>query len=104
MSIHTEALDILHDIVAGRREAWDVLFALAKTNPGALVAAVNPAHAWVAVVLGHMKSANPIAAIKELRVAFSCGLKEAKDLHDKAQAVMPDEEQASRILMAGPAV
>lgn len=104
MTVHSDALDILHDIVAGRREAWDVLFAIAKTNPGALVAAVHPAAPWVATVLIHMKGSNPVAAIKELRTAFSCGLKEAKDLHDKARAVMPDEEKASCILMAGPTV
>lgn len=104
MSVNTQALDILHDIVAGRREAWDVLFAVAKTNPGALVAAVNPAAPWLATVLTHMRGSNPVAAIKELRTVFSCGLKEAKDLHDKARAAMPDEEQASRILMAGPIV
>jgi hypothetical protein len=28
MSINNQALDILHDVISGRREAWDVLFGL----------------------------------------------------------------------------
>lgn len=102
MSIHTQALDILHDVISGRREAWDVLFALAKHNPGALVSALNPINAFASDVLVAMHHGNRVGAIKAIREQFSCGLKEAKDLCDAAAAKLPDEVAAGRVLMGGP--
>ena len=102
MSIHTQALDILHDVVAGRREAWDVLFALAKHSPDALVAACNPAQGFASKVLEAIKHGNRVGAIKLIREQFQCGLKEGKDLMDAAIANQPDEALATRVLLGGP--
>ena len=102
MSVNTQALDILHDVISGRREAWDVLFALAKHNPAALVAAVSPGQTFASNVLEAMRHGNRVGAIKAIREQFSCGLKEAKDLCDEAARRLPDEAEAGRVLMGGP--
>ena len=102
MSIHSDALDILHDVVSGKREAWDVLFALAKHNPAALVAACDPANAFAFEALAAIRHGNRVEAIKAVRVKFGCGLKEAKDLCDEAARRLPDEAEATRLLKGGP--
>ncbi len=96
------AIDILHDVVAGRRDAIDILFALAKHHPEALVAAMTPIKPWVGGVLEAMRHGNTVEAIKNIRVVYGCGLKEAKDLHDSAKAKFPDEAEAGAILSGGP--
>jgi len=67
MSVNNQALDILHDIISGRREAWDVLFAVAKHNPAVLVEAVSPDTAFVGSVLEALRHGNRIEAIKAIR-------------------------------------
>jgi ribosomal protein L7/L12 len=102
MSVNNQALDILHDIISGRREAWDVLFAVAKHNPAALVEAVSPDTAFVGSVLEAIRHGNRIEAIKAVRVKFGCGLKEGKDLCDEAAKKLPDEVAAGRVILGGP--
>jgi ribosomal protein L7/L12 len=102
MSVNNQALDILHDIISGRREAWDVLFAVAKHNPAALVEAVSPDTAFVGSVLEAIRHGNRIEAIKAVRVKFGCGLKEGKDLCDEAARKLPDEIAAGRVILGGP--
>jgi ribosomal protein L7/L12 len=102
MSVNNQALDILHDIISGRREAWDVLFAVAKHNPAALVEAVSPDTAFVGSVLEAIRHGNRIEAIKAVRVKFGCGLKEGKDLCDEAARKLPDEVAAGRVILGGP--
>ena len=101
MSVNNQALDILHDIISGRREAWDVLFAVAKHNPSALVEAVSPDTAFVGSVLEAMRHGNRVEAIKAIRGKFGCGLKEGKDLYEAA-ARLTDEEEARRVILGGP--
>ena len=102
MSVNRQALDILHDVIAGRREAWDVLFAIAKHNPTALVESVSPDTAFVGSVLEALRHGNRIEAIKAVRMKFECGLKEGKDLCDEAERRLPDEVAARRVIMGGP--
>ena len=102
MSVNNQALDILHDVIAGRREAWDVLFALAKHNPAALVAACSPAQTFANNVLEAIRHGNRVGAIKMILEQFQCGLKEGKDLMDAAIAKLPDEAHATRVLLGGP--
>jgi ribosomal protein L7/L12 len=102
MSVNNQALDILHDIISGRREAWDVLFAVAKHNPAALVEAVSPDTAFVGSVLEAIRHGNRIEAIKAIRGKFGCGLKEGKDLCDEAARKLPDEIAAGRVILGGP--
>jgi len=102
MSVNNQALDILHDIISGKREAWDVLFAVAKHNPAVLVEAVSPDTAFVGSVLEALRHGNRIEAIKAVRMKFGCGLTEGKDLCDKAARKLPDEVAAGRVIMGGP--
>jgi ribosomal protein L7/L12 len=102
MSVNNQALDILHDIISGRREAWDVLFAVAKHNPAVLVEAVSPDTAFVKSVLEALRHGNRIEAIKVVRVKFGCGLKEGKDLCEEAARKLPDEVAAGRVILGGP--
>jgi ribosomal protein L7/L12 len=102
MSVNNQALDILHDIISGRREAWDVLFAVAKHNPAVLVEAVSPDTAFVGSVLEAIRHGNRIEAVKAVRVKFGCGLKEGKDLCDEAARKLPDEVAAGRVILGGP--
>ena len=102
MSVNTQALDILHDVISGRREAWDVLFAIAKHNPAALVEAVSPDTAFVGSVLEALRHGNKVEAIKAVRAQFGCGLKEGKDLCDAAAQKLPDEVAAGRVIIGGP--
>ena len=102
MSVNTQALDILHDVISGRREAWDVLFAIAKHNPSALVDSVSPDTGFAGSVLEALRHGNRVEAIKAVRVKFGCGLKEGKDLCDEALTKLPDEVAAGRVLMGGP--
>jgi ribosomal protein L7/L12 len=91
MSVNNQALDILHDIISGRREAWDVLFE-----------AVSPDTAFVGSVLEALRHGNRIEAIKAVRVKFGCGLKEGKDLCDAAAQRLPNEAEARRVILCGP--
>jgi ribosomal protein L7/L12 len=102
VSIQNQALDILHDVISGRREAWDILFALAKHNPNALVAAVHPSTSFAHDVITAIQNNNRVGAIKLIRTQFSCGLKEAKDLMEAAERRLPDEAQAINVLVGGP--
>lgn len=102
MSVNTQALDILHDVISGRREAWDVLFAIAKHNPAALVESVNPNASFADNVLEALRHGNKVEAIKALRMKYGCGLKEGKDLCDEAARRLPDEAAARRVIMGGP--
>ncbi len=102
MSVNNQALDILHDIISGRREAWDVLFAVAKHNPALLVEAVSPDTAFVGSVLEAIRHGNRVEAIKAVRVKFGCGMKEGKDLCDEAARKLPDEVAAGRVILGGP--
>lgn len=102
MSVNNQALDILHDIISGRREAWDVLFAVAKHNPAALVNALSPDTGFAGSVLEALRYGNRIEAIKAIRVHFGCGLKEGKDLCEAAAQRLPDEAEARRIILGGP--
>ena len=102
MNVYTQALDILHDVIAGRREAWDVLFAIAKHNPAALVESVSPDTAFVGSVLEALRHGNKVEAIKAVRVKFGCGLKEGKDLCDEAARRLPDEAAARQVILCGP--
>jgi len=102
MSVNTQALDILHDVISGRREAWDVLFAIAKHDPAALVESVSPDTAFVGSVLEALRHGNKVEAIKAVRVKFGCGLKEGKDLCDEAARRLPDEAAARQVIMGGP--
>ena len=102
MSVNTQALDILHDVISGRREAWDVLFAIAKHNPAALVESVSPDTAFVGSVLEALRHGNKVEAIKVVRMKFGCGLKEGKDLCDEAARRLPDEAAARQVILCGP--
>lgn len=102
MSVNNQALDILHDVISGRREAWDVLFAIAKHNPTALVESVSPDTAFVGSVLEALRHGNKVEAIKAVRGKFGCGLKEGKDLCDEAARRLPDEVAARRVILCGP--
>jgi len=102
MSLNNQVLDILHDIISGRREAWDVLFAVAKHNPAVLVEAVSPDTAFVGSVLEALRHGNRIEAIRVVRMKFGCGLKEGKDLCDAAAQRLPDEAEARRVILGGP--
>lgn len=102
MSVNNQALDILHDVVSGRREAWDVLFAIAKHNPTALVESVNPNASFADNVLEALRHGNKVEAIKAVRAKFGCGLKEGKDLCDEAARRLPDEAAARQVIICGP--
>jgi len=96
MNTHKLAIGIIREVALGKREAWDVLCLVAEHEPDSLCRALGVSipsgwtragsgtHAkWVDDVMTAMPL-NKVEAIKILRANRGLGLKEAKDICDKA--------------------
>jgi hypothetical protein len=96
MNTHKLAIGIIREVALGKREAWDVLCLVAEHEPDSLCRAIGVSipsgfaragsgtHAkWVDDVIAVMPL-NRVEAIKIIRTNRGLGLKEAKDVFDKA--------------------
>lgn len=83
---HESVLDILQEIVEGKRDALKIIFDLARQQPFALMTVCEPApnpHDSAAVnakiIVNGLRSNNKVSAIKCIREVRKWGLKEAID-------------------------
>ena len=97
MNTHKLAIGIIREVALGQREAWDVLCLVAEHEPDSLCRALGVSipsgfaragsgtHAkWVDDVITAMPL-NKVEAIKIIRTNRGLGLKEAKDVVDRAE-------------------
>lgn len=97
MNTHKLAIGIIREVALGKREAWDVLCLVAEHEPDSLCRALGVSipsgwtragsgtHAkWVDDVIAAMPL-NKIEAIKIIRANRGLGVKEAKDVVDRAE-------------------
>ena len=88
MKSYADAIQILQEVIEGKKEALSLLFTIARQDPDALVRAATHRPAWVYELMDVLETKNnPIECIKLLRANKGLGLKEAKDIYDELKTM-----------------
>jgi ribosomal protein L7/L12 len=88
MKSYADAIQILQEVIEGKKEALSLLFIIARQDPDALVRAATHRPAWVYELMEVLeKQNNPIECIKLIRANRGLGLKEAKDIYDELKTM-----------------
>jgi hypothetical protein len=88
MKSYADAIQILQEVIEGKKEALNLLFTIARQDPDALVRAATNRPAWVYELIDLLETKNnPIEGIKLIRANKGLGLKEAKDVFDELKTM-----------------